>query len=400
MPPETAGQPNMTMLTSRRTASLGATTFLAGSVLVQIGNYAYNVVMARALGPALFSDLVVIVTLLLAVTLVASTLQTTAAKVATEPDAAASQRWMQRRAGVIGVAAGALLAVASGALSDFFNASSPWPFIIFGLGLPALFAQAVDRGFLLGATRFGRLTLSYQTEMWMRLGGAVALVAAGLGINGAVAALSVSFLASWLVTRTRHRPPPAAGRRPIGTFAGGVALLGAGEMLVNHSDLLMVKHFAEPVVAGAYGAVAVIGRVPFFAAWSLAALAFPYVVAGNRTARRWAVASVAAIGALATAVTWLAPEMILNRLFGDAYTMFAASLGPYTLATSLFAVARTIAFLELAAGRVRGGALLLGAGVVQIGALWAYHGSIVEVGAVQVIVMTILLGAIMVWSRR
>ena len=400
MPPETAGQPTMTMLTSRRTASLGATAFLVGSVLVQIGNYAYNVVMARALGPALFSDLAVIVTLLLVATLVASTLQTTAAKIASESDAAPTQRWMQRRAAVIGVAASALLALASGTLADFFNASSPWPFVIFGFGLPALFAQAVDRGFLLGATRFGKLTLSYQIEMWVRLGGAVALVAAGLGINGAVAALSLSFLASWLVARSRQRPPTAVGRRPVGTFASGAALLAAGEVLVNHSDLLMVKHFTEPVIAGAYGAVAVIGRVPFFAAWSLAALAFPYVAAGNCSARRWAVASVAAIGALVTAATWLAPEMIVTRLFGDAYAMFASSLGPYTLATSLFAVARTIAFLELAAGRVRGGALVLGAGVVQIGALWAYHGSIATVVTVQVIVMTILLGAIIVWSGR
>lgn len=378
----------------------GGAALLASFMVVHLGNYLFNVIMGRALGPALFSDLAVIVTLLLVVTLATGGLQTAAAKAATELASGATQQWLRRRAAAGGLAAAGLLALGSGALAAFFNISSPWPFVIFGLGLPPLFAQAVDRGFLQGGTRFGRLALSYQTEMWVRLGGAALLVWVGFGLNGAVAALSLSFLASWLAARPRHVAAAAAVERsPIGAVAGAAALLSLGEVLVNHSDLLIVKHFSEPAVAGAFGAIAVVGRVPLFIAWSIAAVAFPFVAAGDGAARRRSLGAIAAIGAGITAASWAMPEAIIRVLFGDGFSTFAPYLGPYALAASLFALARTVAFLELAAGRHRGATLVLGAGVVQAAALWWFHEAIVTVVVVRVIAMTALLAAIVLRRR-
>jgi O-antigen/teichoic acid export membrane protein len=394
----TAPPPTRQLLREQRRN--GGAAFLISSAVVHLGNYLFNVVMGRALGPALFSDLAVIVTLLLVVTLAAGSLQTAAAKAATEPGGEATQEWLRRRAVFGGLAASGLLALGSGTLAAFFNASSPWPFVIFGLGLPALFAQAVDRGFLQGGTRFGRLAFSYQTEMWIRLGGAALLVWAGFGLNGAVAALSLSFVASWLAARPR--PPQVitkASRRPIGAVAGAAAFLALGEVLVNHSDLLIVKHFSEPAVAGAYGAIAVMGRVPLLVAWSLAALAFPFVAAGNGAARRRTLVVVAAMGAAVTAASWAIPETLIGLLFGDGFSAFAPYLGPYALATSLFALARTIGFLDLAVGRHRGAVLVLAAGMCQAAALWWIHGAVGTVVAVRVVVMAALLVAVTVWSR-
>jgi O-antigen/teichoic acid export membrane protein len=391
-------QPRTRHLPKQRCA--GGATFLVGSAVVHLGNYLFNVVMGRALGPALFSDLAVIVTLLLVVTLAAGSLQTAAAKAATEPGGEAVQAWLRRRAVAGGVAVAGVMALGSPTLATFFNASSAWPFTIFGLGVPALFAQAVDRGFLQGGARFGRLAFSYQTEMWMRLGGAVLLVWAGLGLNGAVTALSLSFVASWMAARPRSAGAAVAPTRPrVGAVFGAAAVLALGEVLVNHVDLLVVKHFSEPVVAGAYGAIAVVGRVPFFVAWSLAAVAFPFVASGSSTARRRCVAAVAVAGVAVTAVSWAIPDVIIGMLFGADFAAFAHLLGPYALATSLLALARTVGFLELAAGRHIGATLVLGAGVFQAAALWMFHGAIGTVVIVRLVTMVVLLAAVLVWSR-
>lgn len=389
----------------RWTVAGGGIAFLAGSALVHLGNYAFNVVTGRLLGPARFGDLAVVVTLLLVVTLVAGTLQTAAAKVATEPGAGATRIWLRRRAAVAGVVAAGALALGSPALAAFFRAASPWPFVLFGLGMPPYFAQAVDRGFLQGAKSFGRLALSYQAEMWSRLGGAVMLVWAGFGVGGAVAALVLSFVASWAVTRPRrsNTSPTIAnsGRPQVGAIAGAAAVLAFGEVLVNHSDLIVVKHFADPAIAGAYAAIAVVGRVPFFVAWSVAAVAFPYVAVSRRPglALRLALWAVAGLGACVTVAAWLASGPIVRVLFGDGYGAWAPYLGPYALAASMFAVAHTAVLLGLAMGRRGGTGLVLGAGLVQAAALWWFHAGISTVVGVQVGVMACLLVAVGAWWR-
>ncbi len=368
--------------------------FLVSAAVVHGGNYLFNVVMGRALGPAPFSDLLVVLTLLLAMTLVSGTLQTAAAKLATESGGGAASRWLRSRALGAGSVLALVIAAGSPMLSRFFNVESPLPFIIIAAGVPALLAQAVDRGVLQGSVRFGRLALSYQAEMWCRLGGAGLLVWAGLGLNGAVAALALSFWVSWALSRPRSRSGPATGRPPVGAVAGA-ALLAAGEVLVNHADLLIVKHFNEAAVAGAFGAIALVGRIPFFAAWTLAALAFPSVAAGDGRARRQTLGAVAVIGTGVTVAGWVFPGVV-ELLFGDGFFTYASYLGPYTASTAMFALARTEALLELAAGRHRGTTLVLAAGVVQAAALWWLGAAIGTVVAVRLAVMALLAAALVV----
>lgn len=382
----------------RATRRSGA-IFLASSAMVGGGNYLFNVVMGRALGPAPFSDLLVILTLLLVVTLVSGTLQTAAAKLATESAGEAAQVWMRRRAFGAGAVLAIVLILGSTALADFFNVRSPLPIIIFSIGLPALLAQASDRGFLQGAVAFGRLSLSYQAEMWSRLGGAVALVWAGLGVGGAATALTLSFWISWAVARPRPLAGTRAIRPQVAAVAGSAALLAAGEVLINHGDLLLVKHFSDPTVAGAFGAIAVVGRIPFFAAWSLAGLAFPHVAAGSRRARHLTLATVAILGTGVSGAAWALPSLV-ELIFGDGFSAFASQLGPYTATAALFALARTSAFLELAEGRHRGARLVLIAGVAQTAVLWTLGGA--DIGAVVTVrlVVVMVLGLALVAGAR
>ena len=236
----------------------GGLLLLISTTIVNAGNYLFNLILGRWLGPAAFADLSLIVTLMLMVTLVTATFQTVATKFAAAYAAAGvpgqlggMRRWLGRVAWLAGGGLILLLALGAPLWTSFFHTESAWPFVILAIGLPIYFAQGVDRGILQGQTRFGLLSLSYQAEMWVRLLLAVLLVALGGAVNGAVAALTASFVGTWLVARHGVRNLgagllPESERQTIVAFAGPVGLALVGQILINNSDILIVKRFFEP----------------------------------------------------------------------------------------------------------------------------------------------------------
>ena len=161
----------------------GALLFVSMTV-VNGGNYLFNLVLGRWLGPAAFADLSLIVTLLLMVRFITAAFQLTSAKFAASHSVeeewsrlAALRRWMGKQAWLWGGLMALVIAGGAPYWQQFFKTQSAWPFVILGIGLPIYLVQGVDRGLLQGQTLFKRLAASYQAEMWIRLLAAVILVA-------------------------------------------------------------------------------------------------------------------------------------------------------------------------------------------------------------------------------
>ena len=385
----------------------GGALLLVSSVIVNAGNYLFNLVLGRWLGPVAFADLSFVVTLMLVVTLVTGTLQTVVARFAAlywaDGDTARLEglyRWMGRLAWGVGGLLAVVLAVSSPALVALFRLASVWPLLILAVGLPIYFAQGVDRGMLQGATRFVPLALSYQAEMWARLGAGVVLVALGLAVMGASLALSLSFAASWLAAWWAWRSSRAtagvlapAERREVLHYAGPVGLALAGQIVINNSDVLLVKGFFEPEAAGQYAALALIGRIVFFATWSVVTAIFPVVAQRHRRGEPHAHLLLLGLGLVAgtsvpiIAGALLAPDLAVRLLFGEAYVAVAPLLWLYALATALYALANVVVSYRLALGGTSGAALTLGAGVAQVLGIALFHADLRQVVLVQVFVM-------------
>ena len=195
----------------------GGALLFVSATLVNLGNYIFNLLLGRWLGPAAFADLSLIVTLFLVTTFLAAGLQIPTARFVAmytadgNPQTIANlRRWALKMAGWIGVVLAVICVVGAPAWSNFFSTASAWPFVIFGLFVPFYLLQGVDRGVLQGWTRFPRLAVTYQAEMWSRLLISVVLVGIGLGVNGAVLAIGLSFVSSMVVR------PPRGGRSPRG----------------------------------------------------------------------------------------------------------------------------------------------------------------------------------------
>ena len=398
----------------------GSVLMLLSTTIVNAGNYLYNLILGRWLGPADFSDLSLIVTLMLMVTFVTVTLQMTAAKFAANYSAdedpqlsTALRQWLGKWSWGLGTAIGLVLVVGAPFWQSFFRAASPWPFVILGAGIPIYFAQGVDRGVLQGEIEFTRLAISYQAEMWARLAFGLILVALGFSVIGATIGITLSFVATWLVARravTKTRQPvesaqfPASQRQAVTSFAWPVIVANVSQILVNNSDILIVKRFFEPDEAGRYAALALIGRIVFFATWSVVVTLFPIVAQRHQKGEPhrqllWAgLGMVAAASLVIVAFTIFIPEWIVNILFGASYLSIAPLLWLYAIATMLYSLANVVINYRLSADSKFGTYLAVIGGLAQVVGLWLFHTSLRQVVVTQIVIMSGLLIALLVWD--
>lgn len=418
-------------------ALTGGALLLVSSTVVNAGNYMYNLIMGRWLGPEAFADVSLIVTLFLVITFVTVALQTTTAKFAAvyiaaeRPEAnAALRRWLGRGAWLGGLVTLVVFVVGAPLWQRFFHTSSAWPFVIFAFGIPFYFVLGVERGMLQGQTHFGLLSVSYQVEMWARLGLGVGLVALGWSVLGAVGGLTLSLVVTWLVLRQRTNwrledltqaakelvsrrqmswrreavSLPGDDRRMIIRFAVPVVAALVGQILITNSDVLIVKHFFSPGEAGLYAALALIGRIVFFATWSVVMVLFPIVAQRHHqgVAHRYLLYAglgiVLAISAPIVGAAFFVPELVVSLLFGAQYASIAPLLGFYALAVTCYALSNVVISYRLSLGNAGGSLLALAAGLIQVLALSMLHRDLSQVVFVLISVMGVLFCSLLLWD--
>lgn len=395
----------------------GVALLFISATLVNAGNYIFNLFLGRWLGPADFADLSLIVTLFLVTSFLTAGLQTPMARFSAlysadqNPQAIANaRRWLTQLALWIG--GGLVIIFAAGAplWSSFFGTSSRLPFVIFGLFVPFYLVQGVDRGLLQGRTHFGWLAVSYQSEMASRLLLSLLLVGFGWAVNGAVWGISLSFVATWLVARRAGvdlptaQPLAPATRREVIQYCAPVLVAQLGQILINNSDILIVRRFFMAEDAGRYAALALTGRIVFFATWSIITAIFPIAAQRYRRGEAHRDLLLAALGVVALGSLLImgamlfVPNAIVNLLFGPAYLSVAPLLWLYALATMFYALANVVINYRLAIGNTAGSYWGIAAGVAQVLLLWFVHATLSQVVWVQIVLMAVLFVITLVWD--
>jgi O-antigen/teichoic acid export membrane protein len=384
------------------------TLFVLSSFVVNGGNYLYNLLMGRILGPEAFADVAILITLLLVISFIAMTFQVVVSKFTVEFDAseiASFKKWVMRRAISVGLILGASTIVFSKELQVFFNTSSSTMFLFFGIGIPVYFITSVHRGSLQGSNNFTLLSGSYQMEMWVRLIGTFALLfLLGLHpIESVAIAIAFSFVAGlfpWKQNTNKIKTLPTlskAQKRQVKTFFFLTAFYECTQIICNNSDILLVKHFFDATESGLYASLALIGRVIYFITWMFVMLLLPKVVSLRKQGEATAplllnyVGYISVFASVTTALAFLFPQTAVLLLFGDAYTSIANLLGWYALATSLFAISNIFAYYFLSLDKyipILCSGLM---GIAQVILIVCFHDSLFQVVLMQIIAMAVLL---------
>lgn len=382
--------------------------FMLSVLLVNAGNYAYNLLLGRWLGPDVFSGVALLITLLLALSFMAMTLQLLCAKFSitfTKEKFKMFKVKAYQYALIVGSAVGMLFIIFAKYLQQLFKLESSLVFVLFGIGVPIFFVMSVSRGIHQGRQEFIKLSQSYVLEMFGRL--CVTFLLIALAVFQPVVAVAIGILASFLVglfpnqfrvkILKKHAALAKEDQKIILNFLLITCLYECTLIVINNSDILLVKHYFENLEAGLYASLALIGRVVYFLTWMLIMVFLPKVIEakknGENTSRllQTYLKYVLVLTSGLVIGCYMFPELIITLLFGEAYVAMGALLWKYALATSLFALANLFVYYFLSLEQYIPVIIAAVFGVSQVVLLVFFHNTLDQVVFVQICLMMILL---------
>jgi O-antigen/teichoic acid export membrane protein len=322
----------------------GTFVLLSASGLATAINFAYNIAVARFLGPSAFGHATAVYTLLILISAVTLCFQIVSAKVVAQQSSAEAKsavyRGFHRSAWACGIIVALFLLMFQKGIASYLNLPSPNLVVLLAVGVAFYVPLGSRRGYIQGAYGFRRLATNLVLEGLVRLGGSLLCIALGFGVPGVVAANAAAIAVAYLAAAPKLAAAiphplhiPDAFREALQAI-----VFFAGQALINNCDIVLVKHFFPSTAAGLYAAVALVGRVIFAFSSAVVNTMFP-LVAGTRDEERkdhrvllTSLLLVFGIGASLALGLRLAPAGIWTAFFGPQFAIVGKYGLPYLLA--------------------------------------------------------------------
>ena len=383
--------------------------FIMSAMLVNGGNYLYNLILGRFLGPEKFADAAILVTLLLVLSFAAMTFQLVTAKFSVIFEDSVYQTFIAtiyKSASIVGVVLGITIVLLSSELQVLFKTTSSSMFVVFGIGIPFYFLMSVNRGVFQGQKKLISLSVTYQLEMMSRLAitfgllclfevDSSLLIAIGILCSFIVGLLPFEFKKIPVFNRIKLKKPET---KMVRNFFIITAFYEVTLIMINNSDILLVKHYFDSYEAGLYASLALIGRVVYFIAWMFVMLLLPTVVQlkkqgiSTRPILFKYIIYIVIIAASIVLACYFFPNQIINILFGNEYIEIASLLWKYAFATGVFAVSNIFAYYYLSLDKYVPVIFSGIFGMLQIALIVQFHASLEQIVHVQIFAMILLLG--------
>ena len=362
-----------------------AVAIFVSSNVVNVGNLAFNMLFSRWMGPEIFGDLALLLTIKLALLGVMGAVQLAVSQQVAARSGAERGRFLAAlavldRRGILAltaalpIAAGVVLALEAG---PRLGLGGTHLLVLLLAALPVTLAFSILRGVAFAEMRMGRLVLSANVEMGVRLGGAVLAWFSGWGLEGVVAAIALSIVAGWAaLSGVLPAPrPTAAGpiARVLALTALPLALLQVAQVLALDGDIFLAGAMLPDDQTGLLAALSLFQRIQFFGCFMLASVLLPSVVAAARDGRSILAAAApvgllyAAVAATVVTLSLIAPGTLVTLLVGPDFAAAAHGLPLAALSAAAFTLSYLLATLLAALGDRRGLFAAVGAAALQLG---------------------------------
>jgi O-antigen/teichoic acid export membrane protein len=355
---------------SGKAAGLAAAT-LANNALQLV----FTVIFTRVLGPTDYGTLAALVSAFLILYVTGQAVQVAAAREAAldrlghaEILRATLRSWIQRLLGAL-VAVTAVSIVLRAQLAALMGVDeAPWA----AAAIPPMgvlwMLLCLQRGAFQGLRTYRPVAISIVGEAAGRLVCSLVLVAAGLGVAGALLGAPLAFVlvALWLERELHRRIGPLnvvdAPLRTLRSLVGDgwVAILGLLLLAsLQNIDVIVAKHTLDGDEAGSYAAAAVAAKAIVWVAIGVGLHLLPEATrraaAGldPRPVLLRALGIVGVVAAPALLIFAVAPRLLLRVAFGPDLTRASDALLPLGAAMTLLAVAYLTVQYMLALGETR-----------------------------------------------
>ena len=370
--------------------------FFAASMIVAFLNYLFHPVLARLMSLQDFGDVEALLALfgILSTMMSGFSIATVHASVNCEDrnECAAVISALRKTALIIILLIFTILVVGSRFFANELHFSNPWLFVILGASLVIGALQTFRNGYLQGQRDFkavsiasilisgGRLLLAvlFVWIGWRSFGGAFGMLSAQVISFGYVFWKTRKTLAPNLSSLSAERVREELGY--VGFFAISIAFV----TFLYNTDILVVKRFFDPHLAGAYSGISTMGNIVYFATSSFAAVLLSSVkrshgVEERRKSFLKAIALIGAIGGSFVLLCLVIPEFLTRLLMGARYVPYAYLL-PWLVSAFFFAAMANACVYFALALRQRGLMILaICVSVLLIILIACRHGSPLEI---------------------
>ncbi len=369
-----------------------------GSMAVGFLNYLYYPVMTRLLPPVQFGEVQTLVSILLesAVLLTVFGFVTIGLIAAYEDSQERHRRVeeLQRFALMIALAVLVIITAGSSFLKTFFQFDSAVPFILLALAFVTSVPVMFRIYYLQSHQRFATSSAANALNAVAKLIASTLLVLIGLQVAGAIAGLIAAQIVTlaYLLKKVRAhgwhfeadslklRLPNFALIKPELKHGAVVLAVLLSVTLLYTLDIVAVKHYFSPQLAGQYAGIATVARIIFFLTGSIGLVLLTSVKPAqprrqNTRLLQRSLLLILLLGGGAVLAFTVAPDLIIRILIGPKYLQFSNLLPKLSLAVFLVSIANLIFYYYLALRERFVAVVAVGGVLVAAGLLTTMHSS-------------------------
>lgn len=281
------------------------------------------------------------------------------------------------------------LSILSPVISDFLKIPSRFPVILLGIAVLLSLILPVSRGVLQGVQKFDHLGLNISLEKFIVLIAGIMLI--GSGVNGAILSIVISLffviLTSFLPLHflKRKNSNQKLEKGVVVKYSVPVFISLSAIAIMSNIDMIVVKHYFDPVQAGGYASINIMGKVLFFLSFNIANVIYPkasLLFIQKKDSGFLLKKGLLYMGVISFSTVLMYaffPEQIMNMVFGAQYLGFISLLAPYAAAMGILAFSVVIVHYNLSTMNfihIRPSILSM---ILEMALLAFFHDSLVQV---------------------
>ena len=355
----------------------GSTILFIGLGAANLFSYLFNLIMGRMLSVSDYGTLAV----LLSIINISHVFSSSVATVFTKFTASFAGKKQDEllltlfKKGNVWIGFGGIVSTASILLLDnsiagFINIENVLLIDIVSLIIFCILVSSVSYGVLQGQLRFVFYSLIMLFSSVLKFALGVGLVFLGMNAVGATLAILISSLAEFIFlffllrrslkkTSKKDLIIPHLYRQ-LSLYGLPVLLTGLGMTALITIDIILIKHFLSPVVAGQYAALSIMGRSIFYLILPILSVLFPVIAQKHARQEKLfgtVLLSFFLIGGISIpigAVYFFFPDIVLKIFFPkETYASLAPHLGAFAIFIIIYSFAWLFKSFYLSIGATR-----------------------------------------------
>lgn len=300
-------------------------------------------------------------------------------------------------------------------IGNFFKIADRSIIVIVGIIVAFAYIGIVSSGLLQAKLAFKYISFTNLIGSISKFVIGAGLVFLGLGVKGAIWAVFIAgvippilgfiYLKSVFISRINETSK--INFKNILSYGIPSSLAMLGMISLISTDILLVKHFFDPLQAGIYAGLSLVGKVIFFFTGSIGGVMFPLIVkkhAKNESYNnifKMAIAMVFIPSVFISTFYFLYPDLSISFFIkNEIYRSASSLLGLFGVFITIYSLITLFVYYFLSIKKTNVYIPVLIVALSQLLLVTLYHGSLFTVVIISLLTALILLATLVIYYRK